>query len=76
LQFHPEVVARNIEQWFIGHACEISVTDGVSVPVLRRDTHQFAAGLELEAARCLADWLDTIDLNEVPIVTRENGSAG
>jgi GMP synthase (glutamine-hydrolysing) len=76
LQFHPEAVARNIEQWFIGHACEISATDGISVPVLRRDTHQFAAGLELEAARCLADWLDTIDLNEVPIVTRENGSAG
>jgi GMP synthase (glutamine-hydrolysing) len=72
LQFHPEVIGRNIEQWFIGHACEISATDGVSVPVLRRDTLQFAAGLELQAGRCLADWLDTIDLDEIPVVPQEN----
>jgi GMP synthase (glutamine-hydrolysing) len=75
LQFHPEVTARNIEQWFIGHACEISATDGVSVPVLRRDTHQFAAGLELQARQCLADWLEKINESDIPVVSRENATA-
>jgi GMP synthase (glutamine-hydrolysing) len=76
LQFHPEAVARNIEQWFIGHACEIAATEGVSVPVLRQETHQFAAGLELQAGQCLADWLEKISPAEFSAAPREGASVG
>lgn len=75
LQFHPEVSERNIEQWFIGHACEISATDGVSVPTLRRDSSRFAAGLEIQARRLLVDWLREGVATEVLVEPRENGPA-
>jgi GMP synthase (glutamine-hydrolysing) len=72
LQFHPEVSERKIEQWFIGHACEISATDGVSVPILRRDTSRFAGGLEIQARRLLIDWLKKGVANEIVVEPREN----
>lgn len=60
LQFHPEVTARGLERWFIGHTCEIRATEGVSVANLRRDTAQFGPALEVQGPRFFQDWLDQI----------------
>ena len=57
LQFHPEVTAKGLEQWFIGHTGEISQTDGISVNQLREDTKRYAAGLKSRAQTLMRDWL-------------------
>lgn len=59
LQFHPEVTARNLERWFIGHACEISGTSGVSIAQLREDTARYANQLESQAAKFWRAWLES-----------------
>jgi GMP synthase (glutamine-hydrolysing) len=58
LQFHIEVTAPGLERWYIGHACEIAATPGLSVPVLRAQAEHWAPGLAPVAARCLEVWLD------------------
>jgi GMP synthase (glutamine-hydrolysing) len=60
LQFHSEVTAKGLEQWFIGHTGEISQTDGISVLQLRADTQRYAAGLKSRAQTFLRDWLRQI----------------
>jgi len=57
LQFHPEVTARNLERWFIGHACEISATPDVSIAGLREDTARYAKKLEIQSAKFWQAWL-------------------
>ena len=58
LQFHAEVTASGLEQWFIGHACEIATTDGIDVPGLRAATQTHAAPLQRQGVRFLSAWLD------------------
>jgi GMP synthase (glutamine-hydrolysing) len=60
LQFHPEVTARNLERWFIGHACEIGTTSGISVAQLREDTVRYAQPLELQANKFWQAWLKDV----------------
>ena len=60
LQFHPEVTARNLERWFIGHACEIGTTSGISVAQLREDTARYAQPLELQAHKFWQAWLKDV----------------
>lgn len=57
LQFHPEVTARGLERWLIGHALEISVTEGVNVSQLRTDTARWADILASQGYKCLDQWL-------------------
>ena len=57
LQFHPEVTALGLERWFIGHACEIAGTSGISVAKLRQDTADYAARLEVQATKFWQAWL-------------------
>jgi GMP synthase - Glutamine amidotransferase domain len=59
LQFHPEVTAGNLERWFIGHACEIGATSGVSIAGLREDTALYAKQLEKQAAKFWRAWLES-----------------
>ncbi len=59
LQFHPEVTAKGLERWFIGHACEISTTEGISVPQLREDTAKYALDLQQKAKKLWQELLDT-----------------
>ncbi|MBV8138471.1 MAG: glutamine amidotransferase [Deltaproteobacteria bacterium] len=59
-QFHPEAAAAQLEQWFIGHACEIAAA-GLSVAVLRADTARHASRLELQAHKSFTEWLASID---------------
>ncbi|MBE9568728.1 MAG: glutamine amidotransferase [Proteobacteria bacterium] len=60
LQFHPEVTASGLEQWYIGHTGEIHQTDGISVSQLRSDSERYAAVLEQNASHFFRRWLDTV----------------
>ncbi|MBW4607793.1 MAG: glutamine amidotransferase [Hassallia sp. WJT32-NPBG1] len=64
LQFHPEVTARGMERWFIGHACEIASLNGTSVSQLRADTRLHAPALESMTYRFWDDWLDGLGVAE------------
>jgi GMP synthase (glutamine-hydrolysing) len=57
LQFHAETTAQRLEQWFIGHTCEIAATPDVSVPQLRADTAHWSATCETQGRKCLEAWL-------------------
>ncbi len=61
MQFHLEAAAARLEQWFIGHACEISAAR-LSVTQLRADTARFAARLEHHARRIFAAWLESVGI--------------
>jgi GMP synthase (glutamine-hydrolysing) len=58
-QFHPEATAARLEQWFIGHACEIAGAQ-LSVAALRADTERHAASLEIRAGKCFDEWLNSL----------------
>ncbi len=58
-QFHPEATAARLEQWFIGHACELASAK-LSVAALRAETARYAARLEIQARRCFDEWLTSI----------------
>ncbi len=60
LQFHAEVRARDLERWFIGHACEIAGTPGVTVAQLRRDTARWAPALEVYGPKTFDSWLRSL----------------
>jgi len=59
LQFHPEVIAANLESWYVGHACELHHA-GVAVEVLRAAARENGPALEAAAARFWNLWLDHI----------------
>ncbi|GIX49415.1 MAG: GMP synthase [Candidatus Tectimicrobiota bacterium] len=60
LQFHLEVTAQGLERWFIGHACEIGATAGLSVVQLRADTARWAPRLAQQGPACLRQWLQQL----------------
>lgn len=57
LQFHGEAAGLALESWFVGHACEISATPGLSVPQLRADTARYSAALVRQGRECFREWL-------------------
>lgn len=65
LQFHPEVTARGLEHWFIGHAHEINKTPGITVNQLRKDTAICSQELEVQAAKFWHAWLEKLESNKV-----------
>ena len=58
-QFHPEATAARLEQWFIGHACELGAAK-IPVSALRFETLKYAARLQTEARKCFSEWLASI----------------
>lgn len=58
VQCHLEVSAAGLERWYIGHACEIAATPGISVPALRVEAERWALLLAPRAAQCLEAWLE------------------
>lgn len=50
-QCHPEVTAAGLERWYIGHACEIAHTPGITVPGLRALAAEHAPALEARAGQ-------------------------
>ncbi|HVY64849.1 MAG TPA: glutamine amidotransferase [Gammaproteobacteria bacterium] len=59
LQFHAEAAGRALEAWFVGHACEIGATSGVSVAQLRNDTLRHSSLLEQNGRAFFREWLST-----------------
>jgi GMP synthase (glutamine-hydrolysing) len=60
LQFHGEAMPAGLERWFIGHACEIAATPGVSVPELRAATRIHGEATARNGAACFTAWLDSL----------------
>jgi GMP synthase (glutamine-hydrolysing) len=59
LQFHPEVTARGLERWYVGHACQLHHA-GLSAAKLRSAAREHSAALEKAAARFWNLWLDSV----------------
>ena len=59
LQFHIEAEARSLEHWYVGHTMELAA-EGIAVPVLRAQSHEFAPAAALRGNACLTDWLDAL----------------
>ena len=57
LQFHAEVTPESLEHWFVGHACEIAATPGISVPGLRSEGGRYAAKTAVLGQAMFEDWL-------------------
>jgi GMP synthase (glutamine-hydrolysing) len=61
LQFHVEVTALGLEQWFIGHTGEIHQTDGISVTQLRTETARHAEAMQRQGAVFFENWLQSVN---------------
>jgi GMP synthase (glutamine-hydrolysing) len=61
LQFHPEVIAKGLEAWFVGHASEISTVPDLTIAALRQDTIAYSQALENQARLLWQTWLDAIE---------------
>ncbi len=59
MQFHPEVTARNLEQWYVGNSGELKELD-LKPGELRRATAAHAGAMQSQAATLLKEWLGTI----------------
>lgn len=57
LQFHGEVTAPGLERWYIGHACEIAATPGLTVPGLRADSRSHGDAVVRHGTACFDEWL-------------------
>lgn len=62
LQFHPEVLAKDMERWLIGHAFEIATTPGISVTQLRTESQRWGQQLERFGTEIFRRWLEEIGL--------------
>lgn len=60
LQFHLEADPQRLEEWYVGHAAELSAAK-ISVPGLRAATQRHAHGVAARADRVFTDWLRQID---------------
>jgi GMP synthase (glutamine-hydrolysing) len=60
LQFHVEVDPQRLEEWYVGHAVELSAA-GVSVPDLRIRTAAIASQLRVQATRIFNKWLQHVE---------------
>lgn len=59
LQFHPEVTARGLEQWYVGHSGELRER-GLRPAELRRAARDYASSLQHRAAAFLREWLSAL----------------
>ncbi len=59
LQFHPEVMAVDLESWYVGHAAELDQA-GLSISDLRIDAELYAPELEMAAREFWNQWLGYI----------------
>jgi GMP synthase (glutamine-hydrolysing) len=60
LQFHVEADPQRLEEWYVGHAVELSAA-GVSVADLRTRTAAVASQLRVRAARIFNEWLQHVE---------------
>lgn len=60
LQCHLEADAQRIEQWLVGHACELAQA-GIDPRTLRAQAHAQQAQLPVAAAAVFSRWLDAVE---------------
>lgn len=60
-QCHPEILARDIESWLVGHASELARYQ-INVGLLRTQTQCHAKQLEQQAIACMREWLESLAL--------------
>lgn len=56
LQFHPEVTARNLERWYIGHVVELAAA-GIDIKKMREESLERAPVLRQRAQSFFDKWL-------------------
>ena len=61
LQFHPEVMTRYLERWYVGHACELAQAK-VDVAALRAAGLLYGPALENAAAAFWRGYLDWVQV--------------
>ncbi len=61
LQFHPEVLPRDIEAWLIGHTVELGKA-GIDPRTIRARTAEIGQGVAAAGRRMFARWLDEAGL--------------
>jgi GMP synthase (glutamine-hydrolysing) len=66
LQFHLEADPRQLEEWYVGHAAELSASK-ISVPQLRARTAELADVLAAQADRVFTAWLRQIGQTDAPL---------
>jgi GMP synthase (glutamine-hydrolysing) len=59
MQFHPEVTARGLEQWYVGNVGDIRGA-GATTASLRRDAEAYAGAMQVQGAEVLKDWLAAV----------------
>jgi len=59
LQFHVEADSRRIEQWLVGHTCELTGA-GIDIGALRAESRRHGEGLRRTGAEVLTRWLDQV----------------
>jgi GMP synthase (glutamine-hydrolysing) len=62
VQFHPEVTAKGLEAWFVGHCCEIASLRGTDVKALRAAALRHAPALARQGKAFIEAWLDSAGL--------------
>jgi GMP synthase (glutamine-hydrolysing) len=60
LQFHVEADIARIEQWLIGHTCELA-SAGIEPSALRTQTRDLPPGVTEAGHRLLTAWLDQLE---------------
>ncbi|MGE5625043.1 MAG: glutamine amidotransferase [Bacillota bacterium] len=60
LQFHPEVTAKGLEQWWVGNVGELREL-GLTPGALRVESQKRSPAMEKEAATMLKEWLRSFD---------------
>ena len=55
-QCHPEIRAKFIERWLVGHSSELAHA-GIRPAALREATGQFGPALEVQGRKCFEAWL-------------------
>lgn len=63
LQFHMEANPLKIEQWLVGHACELH-TSGIDIQHIRDDAKAHGNQLVSAAEQVFTGWLSSVGLNE------------
>jgi len=62
LQFHMEADTRKIEQWLVGHACELHLTN-TDISELRMNAAKSGNRLTIAARRVFKSWLNQLEIH-------------
>ncbi|KAA8998949.1 glutamine amidotransferase [Affinibrenneria salicis] len=71
LQFHLEADTSRIEQWLVGHTCELSQA-GIDPREIRRQARQSGAALVTAARQAIGGWLDGCEGRGQHAASRDN----